>query len=241
MMKKFACALYYVVLVASMVYRFVTGFANTDVLIGSVFTYLAMIAGGVYFFVMLQNDRAVPVKSFKLQGKLNVMSVVFLVLFFLFFLAAWQGNLEAFSAEQKTLTGNSLLDAFLMSLPYFVLLIPFAVVISLSGTYSAVNKQFEITAENADHIVAHGGSFVAIEGAQDVLRNKDHLFFRKHNCFVPLDRIVEIEPKDARLFGRVVETNVVITTDKGNKLVLETKDYAALEQQLTGYEFLFEH
>lgn len=242
-MKKFACGLYYFVLVVSMLGQLLSGFAGmtADRMIGIVFTYLTMMAGGIYFFVMELNDSAAPVKSFKLQGKLNTASVMFLLLFFLFFLVSWQGNLENFSTGQKPLTGVPMLDAFLLSLPYGILFIPFVVVFSLSGTYNAVNKEFGITAENADHIVAHGGSFSGLEGAEDVARNKDHLFFCNHKCFVPLDRIVEIEPRDTRLFGRVVETNVVITTDKGNKLVLETRDYSVLEQQLTDYEFLFEH
>ena len=58
---------------------------------------------------------------------------------------------------------------------------------------------------------------------------------------MPLDRIVEIEMKKTRLFGLLIDSSVMITTDKGRKLAVDTKDYEVLERELADYEYLFEH
>lgn len=244
-MKKLACVLYYVMLILSVVWMIAGGTVlNADSVFIMAVTFLSMLGGGIFFFVLDKNDEASPVQSFKLQGKLNGIAVAMMMLFFLFFVVSWQGNyvsLSSGSNQTTGLTGVPLLDAFLLSLPYFILFIPFVTVFSLSFTYNSIKKEFGVSGENVDHIVAHGGYFSPMEGAKDVQRNRDHLFFGVHKCFVPLDRIAKIERQDVKLFGVLIEPAVTVTTEKGNKISIDTRDYDVLAAGLTGYEFLFEN
>lgn len=244
-MRKFACVLHYTVLLLWVAGLFAGGTVmDANAVFSTVVVYLTMVAGGIYFFVMEKADTLPPVQSFKLQGKLNSLAFLFTGLFFLYFLLSWQGTMYDFSADAaavKSFTGNHIFDAFVFSLPYFILIIPYVAVISMSSSYNAAKKEFGVTAENADHIVAHGGPFFPVEGASDVMKNRDHLFFAMEKCFVPLDRIVEIEMKKTRLFGLLIDSSVMITTDKGRKLTVDTKDYEVLERELADYEYLFEH
>lgn len=239
-MKKIACAMYYVMLLLYVIGVLTGGVSNTDgAAVGVVIVYLTMVGSGIFFYMLDHTDRMAPVQSFKLQEKLNSAAMVFFALYFVFFLVSWQGKL-ADPEQGRVLTGNLQADAFIMSLPYFIMLVPFVFVFSQSFPYNSAKKQFGITAENVDHIVAHGGSFSLLEGAEDTMKNTDHLFFMENKCFIPLDQIVKVERKDIRLFGVLLESTVLITTKTDAKIAVETKDHDALVQSLPDYDFLFE-
>lgn len=246
-MRRHACALHYVALILLVIGVLLGGTARDEAgMLTVVIGYLTMVGGGIFFFVLDRNDEAAPVESYKRQKKLNGVGLAIFVVVALLLVSCVQENVAALQEQQLLgekvgITGLIPLDVFLLSLPYILLIVLYIPVMSRSIAYETISREFEITPENADHIVAHGGSFSPVAGARDVLKNRDHLFFEENKVFVPLDRIVEIEPREGKLFGASVDPGVTVTTEKGWKFSLSTGDYEALASGLEGYGFLFEH
>jgi len=190
-------------------------------LVGILLFIVAYVGSGILFFLL--DKRLSTADGIRSKRKLNVLAILLLVIHSLILLFV------AFSAGIIIARTGSLITGILFAV--FPLIGTIISAVSYEAFFlpmNTANSTFDMA--ELDDLTA--GSFTPIAGSSDIHTNGKVILFKKLLVLFPTDAVAEVKNKQIKLFGLVLESNIIIKFKNGRKATLISGEYEALNNFL---------
>ena len=193
---------------------------------GHIICFISYIGAGVFFFALDKNNPSSLEDSIKKQ-KIFFGFIIFFKLLFAFITCVSSMNA---AANAPLLASDAVIFFFIARFAVF----PFISFIIFSYAYSHYVLPFFVCEKLLKGFdvsnLAEGGEFAPVAPDSLILVNKKAVLFKNIMCLIPFKQISELSKKELKLFGRVLETDIIIKTHEGKKFVFASKDFDALNE-----------